>query len=73
MANFECLSLTAKEQSAGKSTQVCLYIQYQYLEKFKRGGGYLRLQLHVRVVVDYADTRFSSFVIEYLRENSEVS
>ena len=29
------------------------------------GGGYLRLKLLVRIVVDYAETRISNFVIEY--------
>ena len=34
--------------------------------------GYLRLNLRVRVVVDYANTVFSNTVIKYLRENEKV-
>ena len=34
--------------------------------------GYLRLNLRVRVVVDYANTLFSNTVIKYLRENEKV-
>ena len=33
----------------------------KYFEKMKMGG-YLRLKLHVQVVVDYADTQFFNFV-----------
>ena len=37
-------------------------------------GGYLRLKFRVciLIVVDYADTRFSNFKIEYLRDNEKV-
>ena len=40
---------------------VSLHVQNQYFEKMKMGG-YLRLKLHVQVVVDYADTQFLNFV-----------
>ena len=33
---------------------------------------YLKKNLGVRVVLDYADTGFSNFAIEYLRENEKV-
>ena len=33
---------------------------------------YLEKNSGVRVVVDYADTRFSNFAIEYFRENEKV-
>ena len=35
-------------------------------------GAYLRLKLHVWVVVDYAETRFLNFVIKYLCENEKI-
>ena len=33
---------------------------------------YLKKFLHVGVVIDYADTQFSNFAIEYLHENEKV-
>ena len=50
----------------------CAYSNRNILKICMKFGGYQRLELRVRIVVDYADTRISSCVIEYVRENEKV-
>ena len=65
--NFEGFSQILKEQSGKKDIWMGLQIQQQQFKHFK--PLYRKKNLGVRVVVDYADTGFFSFVIENLREN----
>ena len=62
--NFEVLLQILKKQSGGKGTWVCNYLKIWKPYSIKKN-------LHVCLVNDYADTQFSNFAIEYLRENEK--
>ena len=63
MVNFEDISMTLKEQSAEKVLGcVGEFTCTKSIFWKDENGVYLRLKLHVQVVVDYADTQFLNFV-----------
>ena len=68
--NFEGFSQILKKQS-GKKVFGCVYTSNSNNIKIKKLP-YRKKNSGVSIVVDYADTGFSNFAIEYLRENEKV-
>ena len=66
--NFVGFSQILKDQSGEKKVFGCVYKPNSNNLKICKCP-YLKINLHVRVVVDYSNTRYSNFAIEYLREN----
>ena len=69
--NFEGFSQILKEQSGEKRYLGVFTRSIAIIKKYEKCP-YVKKNLRVRVVVDYADSRFSNFAIEYLRENKKV-